>query len=80
MAHQIIGRITGRIGPWRKRKAFSDRTGVFVRFSELEIKHGAGHSGDALPSVVNRVDSAYTQGKGAPDPEIGPGSTKWASE
>ena len=38
-----------------------------------------GHYGEALPFWVNRVDCAYRQNKGAPNPEFGPGSEKWAS-
>lgn len=52
--------------------------GVFDRFPKLKII--MGHYGEALPFWVNRVDCAYRQGKGAPNPEFGPGSKKWASE
>ena len=52
--------------------------GVFDRFPDLKII--MGHYGEALPFFVNRVDCAYRQGKGAPNPEFGPGSKKWASE
>lgn len=52
--------------------------GVFDEFPELKII--MGHYGEALPFLVNRVDCAYRQGKGAPNPEFGPGSKKWASE
>lgn len=51
--------------------------GVFDRFPRLKII--MGHYGEALPFFVNRVDCAYRQGKGAPNPEFGPGSKKWAS-
>jgi len=51
--------------------------GVFDRFPRLKII--MGHYGEALPFFVNRVDCAYRQGKGAPNPEFGPGSEKWAS-
>lgn len=51
--------------------------GVFDRYPNLKII--MGHYGEALPFWVNRVDCAYRQGKGAPNPEFGPGSEKWAS-
>ena len=60
---------------------------VFMRmivrgvFDELpNLKMIMGHYGEALPFLVNRVDCAYRQGKGAPNPEFGPGSKRWASE
>ncbi|MFH0915243.1 MAG: amidohydrolase family protein [bacterium] len=52
--------------------------GVFDEFPNLKII--MGHYGEALPFLVNRVDCAYRQGKGAPNPEFGPGSKKWPSE
>jgi len=52
--------------------------GVFDRYPNLRIV--MGHYGEALPFLVNRVDCAYRQNKGAPNPEFGPGSEKWASE
>lgn len=51
--------------------------GVFDRFPRLKMI--LGHYGEALPFWVNRVDCAYRQNKGAPNPEFGPGSEKWAS-
>ena len=51
--------------------------GVFDRYPNLKII--MGHYGEALPFWVNRVDCAYRQNKGAPNPEFGPGSEKWAS-
>ncbi len=51
--------------------------GVFDRYPNLKMI--LGHYGEALPFWVNRVDCAYRQGKGAPNPEFGPGSEKWAS-
>jgi predicted TIM-barrel fold metal-dependent hydrolase len=52
--------------------------GVFDELPDLRII--MGHYGEALPFLVNRVDCAYRQGKGAPNPEFGAGSKKWASE
>ena len=52
--------------------------GIFDEFPGLRII--LGHYGEALPFLVSRVDCAYRQGKGAPNPEFGPGSKKWASE
>jgi predicted TIM-barrel fold metal-dependent hydrolase len=52
--------------------------GVFDELPDLKII--MGHYGEALPFLVNRVDCAYRQGKGAPNPEFGPGSKKWAGE
>jgi uncharacterized protein len=52
--------------------------GVFDELPGLKII--MGHFGEALPFLVNRVDCAYRQGKGAPNPEFGPGSKRWASE
>jgi len=52
--------------------------GVFDEFPNLKII--MGHYGEALPFLVNRVDCAHRQGKGAPSPEFGPGSKKWPSE
>jgi predicted TIM-barrel fold metal-dependent hydrolase len=51
--------------------------GVFDRYPKLKII--MGHYGEALPFWVNRVDCAYRQSKGAPNPEFGRGSEKWAS-
>ncbi len=51
--------------------------GVFDEFPKLKII--MGHFGEAFPFLVFRVDRAYMQKHWVPNPEIGPGSKKWAS-
>jgi predicted TIM-barrel fold metal-dependent hydrolase len=52
--------------------------GVFDELPGLKII--MGHYGEALPFLVNRVDCAYRQGKGAPNAQFGAGSERWAGE
>ena len=51
--------------------------GVFDAFPKLKIV--MGHYGEALPFLVDRVDRPYRHNT-PPNPEIGPGSKKWAGE
>ncbi len=51
--------------------------GVFDEFPGLKII--LGHFGEAIPFLLDRVDTAYRQGYAQPNPEIGPGSKELAS-
>ena len=46
--------------------------GVFDEFPGLKVI--LGHFGEALPFLLDRVDTGYRQGYSRPRPEIGPGS------
>jgi predicted TIM-barrel fold metal-dependent hydrolase len=51
--------------------------GVFDRFPNLKII--LGHFGEAIPFLLDRVDTAYRQGYCEPNADIGPGSKELAS-
>jgi len=51
--------------------------GVFDEFPKLKII--LGHFGEAIPFLLDRVDTAYRQGYSNPRPEVGPGSAEPAS-
>ncbi len=51
--------------------------GVFDRFPKLKII--LGHFGEAIPFLLDRVDTAYRQGYCEPAEDIGPGSKELAS-
>jgi predicted TIM-barrel fold metal-dependent hydrolase len=51
--------------------------GVFDEFPDLKII--LGHFGEAIPFLLDRVDTAYRQGYCEPNADIGPGSKEVAS-
>ena len=51
--------------------------GVFDEFPNLKII--LGHFGEAIPFLLDRVDTAYRQGYSEPNADIGPGSKEMAS-
>jgi predicted TIM-barrel fold metal-dependent hydrolase len=51
--------------------------GVFDEFPNLKII--LGHFGEAIPFLLDRVDTAYRQGYCEPNADIGPGSKELAS-
>ena len=51
--------------------------GVFDEFPDLKII--LGHFGEAIPFLLDRVDTAYRQGYCEPNADIGPGSKELAS-
>jgi uncharacterized protein len=51
--------------------------GVFDEFPKLKII--LGHFGEAIPFLLDRVDTAYRQGYCEPNADVGPGSKELAS-